>query len=137
MDIAIDRKHRATELAQLPDPVAVNVRYRYTWPLFAAQLCMYALFIGMSLVAIAVNSWLSGDGTQRTSAHLGLMLAGVTLTLLAWRGGARWLAHLDMNDGRPVQTELLLDSRDERPAPPASLLGIAHPRNGTLLASHR
>jgi hypothetical protein len=136
MNIAIDRNcYHATT----PEPSSVlrAASARFTWALFATQLYLLAVFVGTSLIAIAVQSWLAGEGAQRPAAIVALLLAGVALSLIAGHSGARWLGGVDRDSTRPVQAELALVAREERRATqPASSLQGTFPNNGALLASH-
>lgn len=59
------------------------------------QLCMLAAFAGLSLVVIALSSAFHSGSGHGLAALLATAGAGVLLMVLAWKGMARMLRHLE------------------------------------------
>jgi hypothetical protein len=80
---------------QLFDPSALDRHTldtrppRFSWPLFAVQLWLLAVFVGMSLVAIAARDLITGASEGTLAVRLALGALGAAMTAAAWRGVAR------------------------------------------------
>ena len=79
-------------------------RPRLTWTLFAAQLWLLVAFVGMSLVAIAVNLFLGGPSEAQPAAAFALGLIGVVVTPTAWWNVARQLDRAE-RESAPADTK--------------------------------
>lgn len=97
----------------------------FTWMLFAAKLWLLAVFLGMSLVAVAAKLFFAGDAQPAVALASGL--AGAMLAAVAWRRLARLFERVEREStDASAQPESACARAPERVVPAKPLLLASH-----------